>query len=224
MGFLEKCHFDRLSSNIVSKCKSFECKNDADISMFFHDDFPDNYSDYQKEMMATTHCFYTEEEFPSMVCAFSLSSTALRVDYLPSNIRNRFNRTRRIPNNKRRAQYPAVLIGQLCVFDGFGRSVLPGADVGKEMMDLIKTMALNPENNIATRYLVVDATNNPKVLDYYKRNGFNFLFNSESDEYSYTHNQSFHGLKLFSCLKRKCDASKSLKTRLMYFDLIVLST
>lgn len=101
------------------------------------------------------------------------------------------------PSTRLWSQYPAILIGQLCVFDGFG-----GLDIGDEMMDLIKTLAINPENRCAARYLVV-AVNHPKVLEYYRKNGFEFLFDSDEEEQGCLH-------------KSDCP------TRLMSFDLIVL--
>ena len=175
MGYLlDNCQFDRLSSEIITQCQPYKCTKDSGIDSFFHDGTKDNYSDYESEMMSFSHCFYTDVEAynkehpenqkaPEMVCAFSLSNTALRTAPLPNSQRNRFNRD--IPNAKRRSQYPAILIGQLCVFDGFG-----GHDIGDEMMDLIKTIAINPENRYAARYLVVDAVNHPKVLAYYTKN------------------------------------------------------
>ncbi len=72
------------------------------------------------------------------------------------------------------------------------------------MMDLIKTLAINPENTSAARFLVVDAVNTPKVLDYYLNNGFDFIFSSDEEEQSCLHKTS--------CL-----------TRLMFYDLIVLN-
>lgn len=77
-------------------------------------------------------------------------------------------------------------------------------DVGREMMDLIKTLAINPDNTSAARFLVVDAVNIPKVLEYYRNNGFDFLFSSDDEE--------------MNCLHKA-----SCPTRLMYFDLIVLN-
>ena len=201
MGYLlDHCRFEKLSESLIKRCQSFSCMNDPGIDSFFHANSVDNFSDYERERMAVSHCFYTDDAHPEMVCAFSLSCTALRVDRLSQQERNRFNRKMRIPNNKRRAQYPAILIGQLCVFRGFGKNVFP-YDVGKEMMDLIKTMALKMDDTIAARYLVVDATNNPKVLDYYERNGFFYLFESEEEEAQLVNIQ---------------------KTRLMAFDLILL--
>lgn len=209
MGFLlDKCLFDRLSSEIIGRCKPYTCTIDTDIDSFFHDGTNDNYADYQEEMMGYSHCFYTDvsncndgcpasPEKPELVCAFSLSNTALRTAPLTNSRRNQFNRP--IPNAKRRSQYPAILIGRLCVFDAFRH-----LNVGREMMDLIKTIAINPENSSAARYLVVDAVNRPKVLEYYLNNGFQFLFPSEEEE-------------------RNCLRRKTCPTRLMFFDLILLN-
>lgn len=219
MSFLlDFCLFDRLSSDIIKQCKPFVCKKDHEIDSFFHDDNSDNYSDYNSEMMGFSHCFYTNSDSPEMVCAFSLSNTALRTAPLPNRKRNRFNRD--IPNSKRRSQYPAILIGQLCVFDDFAHK-----DIGKELMDLIKTIAINPENSCAARYLVVDAVNNPKVISYYRDNGFEFLFSSDEEELECLHQlpQENWVQKLKRCFTRECKPENKCSTRLMYFDLILLN-
>jgi len=131
----------------------------------------------------------------------------VRTDILPNNQRNRLNRS--IPNAKRRSQYPAILIGELCVFDGFGHKSF-GHDVADEMMNLIKTIAIDPDNNCSSRYLIVDALNSPDVIEYYQRNGFVFLFASDEEELEY-----LRGIP--------CDETQKCKTRLMLFDLIVLN-
>ncbi|MCQ2143707.1 MAG: N-acetyltransferase [Bacteroidales bacterium] len=174
-------------------------------------------------MMGYTHCFYTEEESPRMVCAFSLSNSALRTDTLSKRKRNKFNKS--IPNTKRRSQYPAILIGQLCVFDGFGHHSID-ENVGDEMMDLIKTMAIKPDNDCATRYLVVDALNTPNVLEYYKRNGFEFLFESDEEELQCLRSYDA-GKSLFRKIQERCHLAEkqeapACRTRLMLFDLILL--
>lgn len=227
MGYLlNNCRFLRLTSDIVCQCSSFSCKNDADIDSFFHSGNPDNYTDYEQERMAISHCFITKEEKCRMVCAFSLSATALRVDHISNRERRKVNK--HIPYSKQRTQYPAILIGKLCVFDGFGRKAFPEGNVGIELMNLIKTMAINPDNAVAYRYLVVDALNKPKVLNYYTENQFSFLFSSEEEEYECLHARKRGILnklwcKLLSFLGKSSDSScPHLKTRLMVFDLILL--
>lgn len=212
MGYLlDNCRFGRLTSEIINQCQPYTCSKNADIDSFFHDNTPDNYRDYWLEMMGTTHCFFTVEKDnttrPKMVCSFSLSNSSLRTDILPNNRRNRLNRS--IPNAKRRFQYPAILIGELCVFDGFGHKTF-GYNIADEMMDLIKTIAIDPDNNSSSRYLVVDALNSPDVVEYYKRNGFEFLFSSDEEELEHLRSGDSHD-------EQKC------RTRLMFFDLVVLN-
>lgn len=212
MGYLlDNCRFGRLTSEIINQCQPYTCSKNADIDSFFHDNTPDNYRDYWLEMMGTTHCFFTDEKDnttqPKMVCAFSLSNSSLRTDILPNNRRNRLNRS--IPNAKRRFQYPAILIGELCVFDGFGHKTF-GYNIADEMMNLIKTIAIDPDNNSSSRYLIVDALNSPEVIEYYKRNGFEFLFASDEEELE--HLRSGHSSDVQNC-----------RTRLMFFDLVILN-
>ena len=218
MGYLlEHCQYGRLSPEIIDQCQPYKCSNNPDIDSFFHEGKEDNYTDYLNEMMGYSHCFYTDEEHPQMVCAFSLSNTALRIDVLPKGKRNKFNKS--IPNPKRRSQYPAILIGQLCIFDGFGNHVFH-QNIGNEMMDLIKTMAIDKENSCAARYLIVDAVNTHNVIEFYKRNGFVFLFESDEEELKYLRGKSF-SKSIFKCHKK---AHLFCKTRLMFFDLILLKT
>ena len=212
MGYLlDNCRFGRLTSEIINQCQPYTCSKNADIDSFFHDNTPGNYRDYRLEMMGTTHCFFTDEKDnttrPKMICAFSLSNSSLRTDILPNNRRNRLNRS--IPNAKRRFQYPAILIGELCVFDGFGHKTF-GYNIADEMMNLIKTIAIDPDNNSSSRYLIVDALNSPDVIEYYKRNGFEFLFASDEEELE--HLRSGHRRDVQDC-----------RTRLMFFDLVVLN-
>lgn len=121
-------------------------------------------------------------------------------EILPSRRRNKINR--RIPNVKRNSQYPAVLVGQLAVFDKFR-----GKGIGKELLDFIKSWFRHHTNKTGCRYIVVDAINNPKVLNFYRENGFELMFSSDSEE--------------LECLRGH---SQSLcKTRLMFFELMNLN-
>jgi hypothetical protein len=65
---------------------------------------------------------------------------------------------------------------------------------------------LDPTNKTACRYLTVDAYNNERTLKFYEANGFKTIFSSDKQEKEYI------GLPF----------EKELKTRLMYFDLIMM--
>lgn len=156
---------------------------------------------YAGELLGKSYCFVTKDESARIACAFTLANSAINMQEVSPKRCNRFNRS--IPNAKLSRQYPAVLIGRLAVFDGF-----EGHHLGYDLMDFIKAWFIDLLNKTGCRFLIVDAVNHPKVIDYYCQNGFAFLFESEEEENDATHNGS----------KKKC------ATRLMYFDLIKLRT
>lgn len=79
--------------------------------------------------------------------------------------------------------------------------------VGSELLDYIKQWFVDPDNKTGCRYLVVDAYNQSVPLAFYEANGFKFMFSSEEQE----------------CEYRKIESAEKLHTRMMYFDLMLLS-
>ena len=198
---LEQCDFMELTEDVLQQCKGFTCK-DEDITEFFTQD----YADYAYQLLGKSYCF-VKPETSEIVCAFTVANSSVKVDSLPSNLRNKLNR--KIPNAKRRSQYPAVLVGQLAVSDLFS-----GHHVGDELLDFIKSWFIDPLNKTGCRYVIVDAVNHPKVFEYYQRNGFKFLFSSDEEEWTFLHNKGIE----------PTTPIEPMKTRLMYFDLIYLRT
>ena len=124
--------------------------------------------------MSKSYCFYKKDTMQA-VAAFCVINTDISVDLIPKSTRNKLNR--KIPYAKQRDHYPAVLIGQIAVFDAFAKFHL-----GDELMDSIRWWLRNVANLIAARYVVVDAVNNEKVLQFYARNQFWTVFKTEEDE------------------------------------------
>lgn len=198
---LEQCDFMELTEEVLQQCKGFTCKNE-DITEFFTQD----YADYAYQLLGKSYCF-VKPDTSEIVCAFTVANSSVKVDSLPSNLRNKLNR--KIPNAKRRPQYPAVLVGQLAVSDLFS-----GHHVGDELLDFIKSWFIDPLNKTGCRYVIVDAVNHPKVFEYYQRNGFKFLFSSDEEEWTFLQNKGIE----------PTTPIEPMKTRLMYFDLIYLRT
>ena len=198
---LEQCDFMELTEEVLQQCKGFTCK-DEDITEFFAHD----YADYAYQLLGKSYCF-VKPETSEIICAFTVANSSVKVDSLPSNLRNKLNR--KIPNAKRRPQYPAVLVGQLAVSDLFS-----GHHVGDELLDFIKSWFIDPLNKTGCRYVIVDAVNHQKVFEYYQRNGFKFLFSSDEEEWTFLHNKG----------QASTTPIEPMKTRLMYFDLIYLRT
>ena len=198
---LEQCDFMELTEEVLQQYKGFTCK-DEDITEFFTQD----YADYAYQLLGKSYCF-VKPDTSEIVCAFTVANSSVKVDSLPSNLRNKLNR--KIPNAKRRPQYPAVLVGQLAVSDLFS-----GHHVGDELLDFIKSWFIDPLNKTGCRYVIVDAVNHQKVFEYYQRNGFKFLFSSDEEEWTFLHNKG----------QASTTPIEPMKTRLMYFDLIYLRT
>lgn len=199
---LEYCEFCELNEDVLRECGGFSCK-DKDITEFFTKE----YADYAYQLLGKSYCF-VEPDKHRIVGAFTVANSSIRADLLPNSRRNRLNRN--IPNEKRRPQYPAVLVGQLAVSDGYMRQ-----RVGDEILDAIKSWFIEPLNKTGCRYIVVDALNNPKIFDFYQRNGFKFLFSTEEEEWTFLHGRR---------TAEEQSAMQPMHTRLMYFDLILLRT
>ena len=90
-----------LTEEVLQQCKGFICK-DEDITEFFAQD----YADYAYQLLGKSYCF-VKPETSEIVCAFTVANSSVKVDLLPSNLRNKLNR--KIPNAKRRPQYCSII-------------------------------------------------------------------------------------------------------------------
>lgn len=199
-SYLEKfCKMRKMTKESMASCQPFVCSKEPDINKFFHEE----YLDYENQLLGKSYCF-VKRDGQNVVAAFTVANSSVRVDNMPNPKRNQLNR--HIPFSKQRSQYPAVLLAQLAVFDGFS-----GNDIGKEVLDFIKSWFINPLNKTGCRYLVVDAINTPKVLKFYKDNGFEYIFASDEEEMQY-----------MSRSIKVDNGTIFRKTRLMVYDLMQL--
>ena len=195
MNFLiDKCSVFPLTEQLMNQCRRFSC-GDIDLDDFFHHDA----AKYEQQLLGKTYCFRLDSDNSFIVCTFTLSNSSIDSRNLPNNRKRKL--TENIPHEKSLSSYPATLIGRLGVNKEFGSK-----GVGTELIKIIKQWMLRPDNLTACRYLTVDAYNNEPTLKFYEVNGFKTIFSSETQEKEYV------GLPL----------DKELKTRLMYFDLILL--
>lgn len=193
--------FRPMTDEFISSCHHYSCTKDEQIDRFFHTE----YMDYDYQLLGKSYCFISKHE-PRIAAAFTIANSSVRVDDMPKSKRNKLNR--KIPFSKQRSQYPAVLVAQLAVFDGFG-----GLGLGKEILDFIKSWFIDPFNKTGCRYVVVDAVNKPKILQFYKDNGFDFIFSSDEEEMSY-----------MSKSAKVENGEIYRETRLMTFDLMTLKS
>ena len=193
MAFLnDRCARVPLTPKIVAACAPFSCGN-KDLDEFFATD----YLDYARQLMGKTYAFLEVDNPREIVCAFTVANASIFTNHLPNARRKRIGKS--VPQPKRDMIYPAVLIGRLGVNSGYMRR-----HIGTELMDSIKSWFIDDENKTGCRYLVVDAYNEATPLEYYRKNGFDFMFSTEEQEREY----------------RSMSGDGPLHTRLMFFDLM----
>ena len=193
MAFLnDRCARVLLTPKVVAACAPFSCGN-KDLDEFFSTD----YFDYAKQLMGKTYAFLEVDNPREIVCAFTVANASIFTNHLPNARRKRIGKS--VPQPKRDMIYPAVLIGRLGVNSGYMRR-----HIGTELMDSIKSWFIDDENKTGCRYLVVDAYNEATPLEYYRKNGFDFMFSTEEQEREY----------------RSISGDGPLHTRLMFFDLM----
>lgn len=192
-AFLNNFRFAELTDDILAKCEPFVCGY-QDLDDFFQVDA----MKYSRQMIGRTYIFQHKERPNTIACAFSISNDSLRVTELSNRRQERFRKERHL-DEKRLKRYPGILIGRLAVNEEFAHQ-----GIGSALMVFIKTW-LGQGNKAGCRFLIVDARNDKGVLEYYKRNRFEFLFSSEEEE---------------SVCTRKDKTVVPQSTRLMFYDLM----
>jgi len=201
MGFLyEKCTLKVYDQTVLKTCKPFDCGND-DLNDFFANDV----LNYTSELLGKSYCFTLDDDENQIVAAFTISNDSIKTYTLPNSRKKKINTD--IPRQKQMKSYPAVLIGRLGVNKDFRKIEGEEKSIGDQLMDFIKFWFIDKNNKTGCRFIVVDSYNADVPLNYYKRNGFIELFSSEEQEKEYTN----------------LPEDKDLATRLLYFDLIILS-
>lgn len=197
MGFLDdNCILTTYSNEIIENSEPFDCGSD-DLNEFFQEDcIP-----FSNELLGKTYCFHLNEDSSVIVCAFTIANDSLKTSHLTTGRKKMVNKN--IPKVKQFRSYPAVLIGRLGVGIDFRKK-----DIGSDVLKFIKIWFREPKNKTGCRFLIVDAYNTERVLEFYANNGFELLFTSEEQE------KTFY----------KINGDSPLNTRLMLFDLITLNT
>lgn len=188
------------NKEVLDNCKSFNCSND-DLNDFFANDV----LNYTSELLGKSYCFTLDEDAQIIVAAFTVSNDSIKTFILPNARKKKV--ISGIPRPKQMKSYPAVMIGRLGVNKEFRNILTEEKSVGDQLMDFIKSWFVDAANKTGCRFVVVDSYNDVAALKYYKRNGFTEMFSSEEQEKEVT------GLL----------ETAELATRLLYFDLIVIS-
>jgi GNAT superfamily N-acetyltransferase len=151
---------------------SFDC-GDRDLNEYFFIDSKQACS----ELIAVTYAYIDDDG--KTTAFFSVSNDSIKREIISKpNIK-------KVAHGKRYSTLPSVKIGRFATHGAIHRNGL-----GSILMDFIKDWFTN-KNKTGCRFIVVDAYNNDRAINFYKRNGFNFSLSNDENE----------------------------KTRLMFFDL-----
>lgn len=148
--------------------KSFDC-GDPDLNDFLFSDA----KNYLNAMMALTYLLEDSSE-DKTVAYYSLLNDKIVFDPEDKHFWNKLNR--KIANNKRRKEYPAVKIGRLAVSKDYS-----GKHIGRSILLQVKHMFATMRRS-ACRFITVDAY--AAAVPFYEKCGFMFL--SEKDKNSKT--------------------------------------
>lgn len=170
-----KCVLVRLTPEITQL--PFSCgdtEGDKDLEDFFRNQaIP-----FAQERLGQTYCLIDNNgEETKLVAFFTLSNDSIKTTFIPKKAINKIER--KIPGRKHLHTYPAVLIGRLGVNKFYqGKEFL----IGQQVINYIKAWFSDDENKTGCRFLVVDAYNKDKVLKFYERNKFKYLYADEQTE------------------------------------------
>ncbi len=157
--------FKRLE--VQDEIPTFDCGN-SDLNDFFQNDWKDGCN----QLISVTYAAFKDN---GLVGYFCVSNDSIRKNDI-------LNRSRRkallskVPRTKQYNSLPAVKIGRLATIKG-----LQGNGLGTEILDIIKYLFVD-KNKTGCRFLIVDAVNDTKILNFYKKNGFEFLIQDENEQ------------------------------------------
>lgn len=128
----------------------------------------------------------------------TLANDSVKIKLISSTALNRLQRG--VVNNKRGINFPAVLIGRLGVS---AQDRGKGLNIGSQIIDFVKDWLRSSDNKTGCRFIVVDAYNNDRTINFYQKNGFKLLYKTEIEERKFLQLNEY----------------EDLVTRFMFFDL-----
>lgn len=149
-----------------TEIKPFKC-SEPDLNGFLFDDA----KHYQNELMTVS---YLLEDIQASVTAAYFSLLADKISFNPEDKTTWNKLNRKIPNNKRRRNYPAIKIGRLAVNSDYS-----GYGIGSMIIGNIK-YAFTHVRRMGCRFLTVDALKS--AIPFYEKCGFRFFTEKDQED------------------------------------------
>ena len=139
---------------------SFDC-DDKDLNDFFRNDALAHKNELLAEIYSFSYQKATGDVQYASVAFVSFHNDTIQLSWK--------EKKELIPKDKWYPTYPAVKIGRLGVV-----KELQGNNIGTQLLNLAKKFFVQ-DNRTGCRFITVDAYNQPKCINFYKSNGFQFL-------------------------------------------------
>ena len=175
---------------------AFDCNCD-EVNSFFQDEA----TAYQDELFGKSYFLCNPEDWSDVAAGFTVANASIFTKRLPNSRRKKVGKE--VHHEKGMINYPAVLLAQLGVDKRY-----KGCHLGAQIIDFVADWFTNDDNKSGCRHLIVDAYDNPKLLEFYQSNGLQMFFSTVEQEMEYRN--------------WSVETDGNLRTRLMYKDMILL--
>ena len=182
---------------VKSALADFDCGRE-DIDDFFHN----KAQAYEKAMFGKTYAFCPNGNPDIIMGAITVANASIFTRHLSWRRRDFIGAD--VEDEKSGQNYPAVLLGRLGVDCRYQHLHL-----GPQIIDFAKAWFSSESNKSGCRFLIVDAYNEPGLIQFYEHCGLKLFFTTEEQEKKYRNINDREG-----------EPPIKLETRLMFFDLI----
>ena len=176
--------------------QSFDCGRSS-VTEFFRNEA----LAYQDELFGKTYFFVLPNNPTKVVAGFTVANASIFTKHLSNSRQKKIGYE--VHHKKGLINYPAVLLAQLGVDVKYR-----GNHIGEQIIRFVEDWFTSEDNKSGCRHLIVDAYNEPDLIDYYQRNGMNLFFTSVEQEMNYRN--------------WNLEKDGTLETRLMYRDMILM--
>jgi GNAT superfamily N-acetyltransferase len=149
--------------------EDFDC-GDADLNEYFLEDA----IAARAQMTCETFALHHDDAPETVVGLVSVCNDVVAVKKL--RVFPQFAKTPEAKLNY--SEWPAVKIARLAV-----RKEVQSRDIGTHLVNLLKELFVF-QNRTGCRVMTVDAYNNPRVLRFYQKNGFQFLTGKDNEKHT----------------------------------------
>lgn len=189
--------FDMLPQGTVGlNLSRFDCGR-PEVNNFFKKEA----QDYQDELFGKTYYLCNPEDWTDVAAGFTVANASIFTKRLPNSRQKKI--AQEIHHEKGLINYPSILLAQIGVDTKYR-----GNNLGSQIIDFVMQWFTSDDNKSGCRHIIVDAYDEPGLIDYYQKSGLHLFFSSKEQEMEYRNwNEAKDG---------------PLKTRLMFRDMILL--